>query len=307
MKKIVIILVLGLMLTGCTQVLKDPSGKSVPNPETNQTLTKNIICQPNNKKVQAIYNKNKIDYQKLPECTELTLVTKQTNDLWTNVFIQPLAFVLMKMAKVFNNVGWAVIFTGIMIRLVFLPITKKTASQSENMKKAKPELDVLEKKYKNKKDQDSMLKKNQEMMLIYKKYQINPVSGCLFAFIQLPIFFAFYESINRVPALFEGKFFWLNLGMTPLKGISTGNIAYLVLVLMLAIVTYFSFNFNKQDIIPGGDKNQNKVMMYFLLGFIVIASFNLSTAILLYWITSSGFTIIQNIYVSKLGVKKNVK
>lgn len=307
MKKIIIVIILGLMLTGCTQVLKDPKGKSVPNPETNQTLTKNIICQPTNTKVKKIYTDNKIDYTKLPDCKKLTLSTDTSSDLWTNVFIKPLAFILMKSANFFNNVGWAVIFTGIMIRLVFLPITKKTASQSENMKKAKPELDALEKKYKNKKDQDNLMKKNQEMMLIYKKYQINPVSGCLFAFIQLPIFFAFYEAINRVPALFEGKFLWLNLGMTPLKGISGGNFTYLILVLLLAVVTYYSFNFNKQDIIPGGDKNQNKVMMYFLLGFIILASFNLSTAILLYWVTSSGFTILQNIYVAKLGVKKNDK
>jgi len=276
MKKILILLLLAVTLTGCTQVVKNKEGKPVPNPATNQTLTKNIICQPTNEEVKKLYDANKVSYKSLPECEKLTITSNSDDSLWTNVFIRPLATIIMKIAGIFNNVGWAVIVTGLLIRIIFLPITKKTASQSENMKKARPELDALDKKYANKKD-------------------------------QLPIFFAFYEAINRVPALFEGEFFGLNLGMTPLKGISTGNYIYLILVVLLAIVTYYSFNFSKQDILPGSNKNQNKAMMYFLLGFIVLASFNLSTAILLYWITSSGFTIFQNIYVARSGGKKNDK
>jgi YidC/Oxa1 family membrane protein insertase len=304
MKKILTILILTIFLTGCTQVLK-ADNKPVLNPSTNQSLTKNIICQPKNEAVQKLYEKHKVNYQSLPACEELKVTFKNNDTLWTNAFIRPLATLIMKISSVVGNVGLAVILTGLLIRIIFIPVTKKTASQSENMKKAKPDLDALEKKYKNKTDQESLMKKNQEMMVIYKKYQINPVSGCLFAFIQLPIFFAFFEAINRVPALFEGKFLTLNLGMTPLKGISNGDLMYLGLVVLLALVTYYSFNFGKQDILPGSSAAQNKVMLYFLLGIIVIASFNLSTAILLYWVTSSGFTIVQNIYVARGGKKKN--
>ena len=70
--------------------------------------------------------------------------------------------------------------------MVTLRLTKKTAMQSENMKLAQPELTKLEKKYKNRNDQESLMMKNQEMLGIYKKYNINPMSGCLFAFIQIP-------------------------------------------------------------------------------------------------------------------------
>ena len=77
-------------------------------------------------------------------------------------------------------------------------------AQTENMKKAQPEINRLEKKYANKTDNESLMAKSQETMMIYKKYNINPVSGCLTSFIQLPIFFAFLEAINRVPAIFEG-------------------------------------------------------------------------------------------------------
>lgn len=78
------------------------------------------------------------------------------------------------------------------------PITKKSAMQSENLKKAQNDLQKLEKKYAGKQDQESMMQKSQEMMLIYKKYNINPMSGCIFALIQIPLFFAFYEAMNRI-------------------------------------------------------------------------------------------------------------
>ena len=90
------------------------------------------------------------------------------------------------------------------------PLTRKSAMQSENLKLAQPELDKLEKKYKNRQDQESMMQKSQEMLLIYKKYQINPMAGCLYAFIQLPLFLAFYEALNRLPLIFEGTFLGLH-------------------------------------------------------------------------------------------------
>lgn len=299
MKKIIIALILMITLTGCTRLMKDDKGKTVINPSTSQNLTKNIICQPNDSKIRKIYKENNINIAKIPNCQNIKLLEKSDESLWTNVFIKPLAILIIKIGNLFNNYGLAVIITGILIRVVFIPVTKKTAKQSENMKKAKPEMDALEKKFKGKTTQEDLMKKNQQMMVIYKKHQINPVSGCLFAFIQLPIFFAFYETINRVPALFEGTFLTLNLGMTPLRGITNGNYIYAILVVLLALVTYYSFNLNKQDMVPGATPAIGKNVMYFMLFFIVIASLNLATAILLYWITSSSFTIVQNFIVSK--------
>ena len=77
---------------------------------------------------------------------------------------------------------------------------------NENMQKAQKDLQRLEKKYQGKEDRDALMMKSQEMMLIYKKYNINPMSSCLFSFLQLPIFFAFLEALYRVPAFFENNF-----------------------------------------------------------------------------------------------------
>ena len=73
-----------------------------------------------------------------------------------------------------KNFGLSVILVGIIIRLILYPVTKKSAMQSENLKKAQPELQKLEKKYENKaNDQQAMMQKSQEMMAIYKKYNIH--------------------------------------------------------------------------------------------------------------------------------------
>ena len=80
--------------------------------------------------------------------------------------------------------------------MLVLPLSKQTMDMSTNMQKANPELQRLEKKYLNRTDRDSLMAKNQEMLLIYKKYNIKPMAGCLVSLIQLPLFFAFLEAIQ---------------------------------------------------------------------------------------------------------------
>ena len=202
-KKILICLILiSFMLSGCTKQLKDSDGKVVQNELTGQTLTKNILCKPTNEDVINLYEKYNVDLNKLPSCETMSVTDGGYEGLWTSIFVKPLAWLIIQIGNLVNNYGLAVIIATLLIRLVVMPITKKTAVQSENMKLAKKDLDRLEKKYANRTSQEDQMQKAQEMMIIYKKFNINPMSGCLLAFIQLPLFFAFLEAINRVPAIF---------------------------------------------------------------------------------------------------------
>lgn len=190
------------------------------------------------------------------------------------------------------------IITSIIIRLIAYPITKKTAMQSELLKKAQPELDKLEKKYANKTDQQSIMKKSQEMTIIYKKYNINPISGCVYAFLQLPLFIAFLEAINRVPALFEENFIGLQLGTTPSVGLLTnGNWLYLILILLVGITTYFSFNLNKTNGQAGNAQMKN--MTTIMTVMIIVMGFFMPAALCIYWMTTNLFTVVQNLIVKR--------
>jgi len=268
--------------------------------ETGQNLISNVLCRPTNKDVLEIYEINGVDIESLEECRNFK-VFSDYEGLWISLFVRPLAWLIIKTGILFNNYGLALVIISLLIRLVLMPLTKKTAMQSENIKKAQPEIDRINKKYENKVDQQSQMQKSQETLMIYKKYDINPFASCLFALIQIPLLFAFIEAINRTPAIFEGKFLGLNLGITPWTALKGGEWWYLILVIVLAVVTYFSLNFNKNDTVSKDDmQNQMNMMNKIMLVFIVYASFTLSTAICMYWIVSSSFTILQNLLVKRV-------
>lgn len=302
LKKTLIVLFLVVTLTGCTKVLKNDEGKAIRNEATGQSVTENILCLPTDEKLLKLYEENNKDISKLPECEDMP-IWGEYESLWTNIFVKPLAFVIIKLGELFKSTGIALIAITFAIRLLLYPITRKTAMQSENIKKAQPELTRIEKKYENKTDPESQNRKGQEMMMVYKKYNINPLSGCIFAFIQLPLLFAFLEAINRVPAIFEEKFLYLQMGTTPWVAITSGNWYYLILVVLIIATTFFSFKMNQTTSAPELQK-QNKMMMIFMTVFIGFASFTLPAAIAVYWITSSLFTILQNLITDK-SLRKN--
>ena len=311
LSKILVLVFLVITLSGCTKVLKDKDKKAVKNTETGQNITENILCRPTEKKTIEIYEKNKVKIDKLPECTEMKAGGKY-EDIWTNGFIKPLAWLIINLGKLFTKIGLnsgvyglSLILITLAIRLLLFPVTRKTAMQSENIKIAQPELNRIEKKYENKQDQESQAKKGQEMMAIYKKHGINPLSGCIFAVIQLPLLFAFLEAINRIPAIFEGKFLFLKMGMTPWTALNNGEWLYIIIPILIIVTTYFSFKMNNSTASPEMEK-QNKIMMYMMVGIISFTSFTLPTAVAIYWITSSVFTIAQNMFTDK-GWLKNGK
>lgn len=300
-KKIIMIILCIFMLTGCTKILKDSEKKVVKNPETGQAITENIICKPTDKDATKIYEDNNVDISKLPECNKFTPL-KNYEGLWTSLFVKPLAWLIIKIESLVKNSGLAIIISCLLIRLVLYPLTRKTAMQSELIKKASPELEKLEKKYKDKTSTEDQQRKAQEMMLIYQKYQINPISGCLLSFLQIPLVMAYYEAINRTPIIFEGNFLSLNLGTTPWTAITHGKYIYIILIVLIFLTTLVSFKKTLKD--QSAQAQNMKFSLYFMLAIITYASFTMSSALGIYWVTSSLFTIIQNLLVERKKVEK---
>ena len=296
--KFILLMLSILLLTGCTRNLKDSENKIVKNEKTGQSVTENIICRPTDEDMLKIYEDNNVDISKLPECKDFTPITDYEG-LWTSFFVKPLAWVILKIGSLVKNNGLAIIITCLLIRCALIPVTRKTAMQSEMMKKAQPELERLEKKYAGKETTEDQQRKAQEMMMIYQKYKINPISGCLLAVIQLPLLFAFLEAINRTPAIFENKFLVFEMGTTVPKGIASGNYWYIILIILILGTTYLSFRKTLKDQSLSQQGGQMKFTLYFMLVLIAFASFSLPTALGLYWIASSTFTIVQNLLVER--------
>lgn len=297
-KKVVLILMMTLILTtGCTKTFQDK--------ETKKSYTENILCKPTNTESLEAYQNNKnVELEKLPDCENLKITSGGYEGLWTNIFVKPLAWLIVKVGLLVKNYGLSIILLGILLRLLVLPLSKQTLDMSENMKKANPELQKLEKKYANMQDQEALLRKNQEMLLIYKKYNIKPFSGCLVTLIQLPLFFAFLEAIQRIPAILEEKLLIFDLGTTPWNAISTGKYYYIIIVILIALSTYFSFKNANVSAMNEEQATQTKFMTKIMVIFITIMSFSLNVGIGLYWFSTNAFAIMQNYILKKIRNKK---
>ena len=115
--------------------------------------------------------------------------------------------------------------------------------------------------------------------------------------------FAFLEAINRTPALFENDFLVYQMGTTPWVGIiEHNNYWYILLILLIIGTTLISFRKTLKDQ-SGTAAGQMKYTIYFMLAMISIASFTLPAALGIYWISSSLFTILQNLYVERKKTK----
>lgn len=295
--KIVIILMLLLLTTGCTKTLTNENKQAVKNERTGQTLTENILCKPTNKETIKLYEKNGVELNKIPECKNFKVNSGKYEGLWTGLFVKSLAFLLIWLGNLVKNNAISIIVVSLAIRLIAFPLTKKTAMQSELIKKAQPELTRIQKKYENKQDQESLIKQNQEIMMVYQKYKINPISGCLFAFIQLPIFIAFFEAIQRTPVIFEDKFLGLQLGTTPIVGLGTASLfSYIILMIIIAATTYLSFKFNSTG---NMEDPAMKMMPTMMSVMIIVTALFMPSGSGIYWATSNLFTIVQNILVKR--------
>lgn len=307
--KIIALISILLLTSGCgdSKYIKNDKNEIVKYEETGQMLEKDILCLPNPEgNLYNLYEQysKQLDFpvSELPACSNFKINSTESSGLWEFLFVKPLAYLILQLGKLVNNLGISLILIGLAIRLILLPFTIKSSKQTMNMNKAKPEIEKIERKYRNRTDNESLMAKSQETMMVYKKYKINPMVGCLMAFIQLPLFFAFLQAIYRVPAIYEEFLFGFNLGMTPMVGISAGNYLYILLLILIAVSTYFSFKQTMSQTAGQTEEMQKqmKIMLYVMLGVIVYASLSMPTAMAFYWIVTYAFIAIQNIVVNMI-------
>ena len=305
-----ILIAIIFMASGCgsDDYLKDENGNILVNEVTGQSVQKNILCQPEkDSELYRIYESQadqlNTPVEELPSCKDFNLNSNKYDGLWQALLVRPLAYIILQVGFLFNNFGISVMIVGLLIRLILMPLSIKSMRQSNNLQKAQPEIARIEKKYAGRTDSDAMMAKSQETMMVYQKYKINPVSGCLVALIQIPLFFAFLAAINEVPAIFEGQLFGMHLGMTPWKGLAEGQYIYIVLIFLIVATTYISFkNTMKNDQNNEMMKQMNFMFMFMIIS-ISIASFSLPTAIAFYWIVTNGFAVIQNYIIKRILAK----
>jgi len=224
----------------------------------------------------------------LSGCAPSTAVTHTTEDLknggfWQSNVVYYFAIALDKFADWFNGeYGLAVLVMVIIVRTLILPLTIKQVKSSRAMQAIQPELQKIQKKYK-----DTPEKVQQETMRLFQENKVNPMAGCLPLIVQMPIFIALYNSIYYNPHLREHTFLWLELGKPD----------HLFILPVLAALTTFIQTRMMTKMNPVQQQGPMQFMMMIYPVLIFVMSYNFPAALPLYWVYSNLYTIIQNYFL----------
>lgn len=110
---------------------------------------------------------------------------------WYYFLTKPFFYILTFLYGIIGNMGWAILLFAALLRLVMFPIANKSYESMSKMKKIQPKVMELQEKYK-----DNKMLLQQATMDLYRREKINPASGCLPLFIQIPVFFSLYKVLN---------------------------------------------------------------------------------------------------------------
>jgi len=203
------------------------------------------------------------------------------------------------------------------IRIVGWPIYSKSTAMSANMQIAQPELEQLKQKYQDKKDEASQKKMQQEMLQIYRKYNINPL-GCFLPLLQMPIFIAMYQVVRRLPLAADQydhinwQFFFMDFTAES-PSMETFNLSQHWINILLALIVgatmyfYQRYAMKKPDYIKGrnypksAQQIQSEKTMKFMTYFMVIMLTSISftnLGIAFYWIVGNMFQFLQT-YINR--------
>ena len=220
--------------------------------------------------------------------------TAEKAGFFQTYFVQPLTFALHTVAGWFGGTfGYSVIIMTLVIRLVLMPLmlksTKTTLEMRVKMTQAQPDLKKIQDQMKVATSTEQKAKLQQEMMAVYKKYDINPMAsfgGCLPVLIQMPILMGFYYAIRNSPEIAEQSFLWFNLGSPDY-----------ILALTAAAVYFVQAKLSLVGMAEE-QKKQMAMMAYISPIMMGMISFSAPAALPLYWTVGGTFLILQT-YISK--------
>ncbi len=199
-----------------------------------------------------------------------------------SVVAKPLLWFLRLTHSVTNNFGIDIIILSILIKIIFLPLTQISFKSMKEMQKVQPEMARLKETYKNDK-----ARLQQEIMLLYKRRKINPMSGCLPMLIQIPVFIALYNALQMTIEMRHAPFFfWL-------RDLSAKDPIYITPIIMGVTMVI------QQKMTPSAaDPAQAKLFMLMPIMFTFLF-LNFPSGLVIYWLITNVLSIAHQYYLNK--------
>ena len=225
---------------------------------------------------------------------------------WLNRFI---FFPLFSFLTNYFSYGLSIILMTIIVKVAIAPLTYKSYESQVKMRVLKPELEVINEKFK-----DDPMKKQQETMNLYTKSGANPMSGCLPAFLQMPIFFALFVFFPAAFSLRGKSFLWaddlssydsiLDLGFyIPLYG---DHISLFPILASIAIFFYTKMTTGQQMMPASQTGGVNmKVIMYLMPIMMLFFFNNYASGLSLYYFISNVLTIVLMLVIKNFIIDDN--
>ena len=217
-------------------------------------------------------------------------------------------------------VGLSIILYTIFVYTLLLPLTIKQQRTSKMSSVMNPEIQAIQKKYKNKKDQASMMKQQEEIQQVYDKYGTSMSAGCLPLLIQMPLLFALYPVIYNIqkyvpeiktaPKAVNVFLTLPDLTISPMQMIKNSGsygfpaimiiITAILLPVLSGLTQYGSIKLSGQQLDKDNPMASTMNTMNITMPlFSVFMVFSLPTGIGLYWIVSAVVRCVQQVFINK--------
>lgn len=225
---------------------------------------------------------------------------------WFHFITKPLFYALDFFYRLVGNFGVSILIVTVLIKLVFFPLANKSYESMSKMKKLQPEMQRIRERFKT-----DRVRQQQELMNLYKKEKVNPMSGCLPILIQIPVFFALYKVLFVTIEMRHAPFFgWIQdlsapdptnlftlFGLIPVDMPPFLHIG--IWPLIMGVTMFVQMRLNPTP----ADPVQQKIFMWMPVFFTyLLATF--PAGLVIYWTWNNILTIAQQwLIMSRQGVE----
>jgi YidC/Oxa1 family membrane protein insertase len=216
---------------------------------------------------------------------------------WFTFVALPMLQVLRLSHHVTRNYGLDIILLTVVVKLLFFPLTQKSFKSMREMQKLQPQMAKIRERYKDKPDE-----MNREIMELYRRHKVNPLSGCLPMVFQMPVFVGLYQALLNAVELRHAPFIgWIHdlsapdrLGTLAIPHVEPAGFPVMTLLMGISM-------FVQQWMTPAqGDPTQQRMMMIMPLIF-TFMFINFPAGLTLYWLVNNVLTIAQQYTLSRSG------
>jgi YidC/Oxa1 family membrane protein insertase len=256
--------------------------------------TKNIAPEKSQEySFKAVISEKRKDYLK---AIDPTLEGASDTNKWIDPIRMFVIWCLKKLNTYIPNFGWCIVIFSIVSKLVFLPLTHKSAQSMKKMSSLQPEIQKLKEKYKN-----DPQKAQQAQMAFMKEKGVNPMGGCLPLLVQMPFFLALYSALSNSLDMYNTPFIlWIHDLSVPETAFTVFGFDMRILPLIMTVTSFLQQKMTTVDTSVGG---QQQMMMKMMPIFLLFIFWSFPAGLIIYWTIQNTMQVLHQLIVNSMQKK----